>query len=117
VWFEEGVAQLEEQRDQDQVQAAMGPVVSAGKHIPFGSFQLMNITGEKEEIKVSLFYAQSLSVVLFLIQKYGRDSFHRLCRELRDGKSFESALERAYPAVIGSLSDLEGYWIKYFKQQ
>jgi len=117
VWFEEGVAQLEESGKRDVVQDALRPVVMAGKHIPLDSFNLMNITGEKEELKVSLFYAQSLSVVLFLIQKYGSDAFHRFCRELRDGKPFEDALRRAYVSEIKSLGQLQERWVKYFQQQ
>lgn len=117
VWFEEGVAQLEESGKADVVQDAMRPVVTSGKFIPMDSFNLMTITGEKEEIKVSLFYAQSLSVVLFLIQKYGSDAFHRFCHELRDGKSFENALDRAYPSAIRSMADLQDHWVKSFQQQ
>ncbi|MFH0753704.1 MAG: hypothetical protein V2A70_03985 [Candidatus Omnitrophota bacterium] len=115
VWFEEGVAQLQESGKADVVQTLLKPVVMGGKYIPIESFNVMNITGEKEPTKVSLFYAQSLSVVLFLIQKYGRDAFHRFCHELRDGKSFENALNRAYPSVIRSLGDLQDRWVRSFQ--
>jgi len=114
VWFEEGLAQLEEAGKKEQVQAALRPVVLQGKHIPFAALQLMTITGEQDNLKVSLFYAQSLSIVVFLIQKYGQDSFYRLCRELRGGISFELALERAYPSGPDSLDALEKLWVKYF---
>ncbi len=117
VWFEEGLAQLEESGKKDQVQAIMGPIVSAGKQIPFDSFNVISITGEKDEIKVSLFYAQSLSVVLFLLEKYGNDAFIRFCRELRDGRSFDDSLRRAYPSIIGSSKELETRWIRHFQQQ
>ena len=117
VWFEEGVAQLQESGKMDQVQAALRPVIVQGKYIPFSALQLMTITGEKDNLKVSLFYAQSLSIVVFLIQKYGLDSFHRLCRELRDGMSFELALAHAYPSLIESMDVLEKRWVKYFSEQ
>ena len=117
VWFEEGVAQLEEAGKTEQVQAALGSVVVQGKYIPLASLQAMTITGEQDNLKVSLFYAQSLSIVVFLIQKYGLDSFYRLCRELRDGMSFELALAHAYPSAIESLDALETRWVKYFSEQ
>ena len=117
VWFEEGVAQLEESGKKEQVQEAMRPLVLQGKHIPFSSFELMTVTGEKDNLKVSLFYAQSLSIVVFLIQKYGADPFHRLCAELRDGISFELALAHAYPSLIESVDALEKRWVKYFSEQ
>ena len=117
VWFEEGVAQLEEEGKRDQVQAAIRPVVMQGRHIPLASLQLMTVTGEEDKVKVSLFYAQSLSIVVFLIQKYGVSSFYRLCRELRDGMSFELALARAYPSEIDSIDTLEKRWVKHFAEQ
>ena len=116
VWFEEGVAQLEEAGKTDQVQAALRPLVVQGKYIPLASLQAMTITGEQDNTKVSLFYAESLSIVVFLIQKYGMDPFYRLCRELRDGMSFELALARAYPSVFESLGALEARWVKYFSE-
>ena len=119
VWFEEGVAQLEEAGKTDKVQDAIRPVVVQNKYIPLASFELMTITGEKDNTKVSLFYAQSLSIVVFLIQKYGSDSFHRLCRELRDGMSFELALTHAYPSLVGAseaLDALEKHWARSFSE-
>jgi hypothetical protein len=117
VWFEEGVAQLQEAGKIDKVQEALRPVVVQGNYIPLSSLQLMTITGEKDNVKVSLFYAQSLSIVVFLIQKYGLDAFHCLCRELRDGMSFELALTHAYPSLVESLDMLEKRWVKYFSEQ
>ena len=40
---------------------------------------------------VSTYYLQSVSVVEFLIQRYGTDRFIHFCRQLRDGKSLEEA--------------------------
>lgn len=117
VWFEEGVAQLQEEGKRDQVQEALRPVVQQGSYIPLSFLQGMTITGEADHVKVSLFYAQSLSIVVFLIQKYGLDAFHRLCRELRDGMSFELALAHAYPSMIESLDALEKRWVRYFSEQ
>ena len=116
VWFEEGVAQLEEQGRPEKVLEAMRPLVLRHGHIPFFSLSRMTITGEDDPQKVSLFYAQSLSIVLFLVQKFGKDSFHRLCAELRGGYSFDAALDRAYPFVFGSLDALEARWVRYFEE-
>ncbi len=117
VWFEEGVAQLEEAGVRDVVQEAMQPLVAARRHIPLAALQSMTVTGEKDPVKVSLFYAQSLSIVVFLIEKHGRDAFHRLCRELRGGRPFEDALAHAYPGSITSLTQLEGRWVRSFSDE
>ena len=117
VWFEEGVAELEESGKRDQVQEAIRAVVLQSKYIPLASFQGMTITGEQDNVKVSLFYAQSLSIVVFLIEKFGRDAFHRLCSELREGISFDLAQQRAYPDSVATLAELERRWVKYFAEQ
>ena len=44
---------------------------------------------------------------------HGIDAFHRLCREMRDGRSFEEALANAYPSSVSSLAELETRWLEY----
>lgn len=65
---------------------------------------------------VNTFYIQSVSLVGFLISKYGTDRFTHFCRELRDGKALEEALRSAYPSYIASLADLEFAWRKYLER-
>lgn len=65
---------------------------------------------------VSTYYLQSVSLVGFLIEKYGSDSFADFCRQLRDGKSLVEALRFAYPTYIRSLNDLEERWRQYLEE-
>ena len=111
VWYEEGVAQLEEQDKKQQVKEALRPVIVAGKYIPFNVFNTVTPSELKDKEQVSLYYAQSLSVVVFLIEKYGQDAFYRLSKELRDGHPFEAALVRAYSGIFSSMTDLEHRWV------
>ena len=113
IWFEEGVAQLEEYGKRQLVQAAMQPVAAERKHIPFNVFKNLKSHELTDDAQVSLFYAQSLSVVVFLVEKYGQDAFYRLSKELRDGRNFESALARVYGGIFNSMPDLESRWLKY----
>jgi len=62
---------------------------------------------------VSIYYFQSVSLVGFLIEKYGSDSFAAFCRQLRDGKSLDEALRFAYPTHIQSINELELKWREY----
>lgn len=114
VWLEEGVAQLEEQEKRQMVRDAMRPVVAAGKQIAFRVLNDLEPSELNDETQVALFYAQSLSIVVFLIEKYGQGAFYRLFKELRDGRSFEAALARAYTGILGSMADLESRWIADF---
>ncbi|NTV28812.1 MAG: hypothetical protein HGA80_01900 [Candidatus Omnitrophica bacterium] len=115
IWFEEGLAQLEEQGKRDVVQEAMQGVVAAGNAIPFTTFNSLNITSIQDQTRVSLFYAQSLSIVDFMLTRYGKDAFRHFCRELRQGGEFEESLARAYPAIFRTLFDLEWKWKNYLQ--
>lgn len=110
LWLEEGIAQLAESDKREIVQQAIKQVQASGQIIPLAALAGTDIVNEKDIAKVSLFYAQSLSLVLFMIEKHGRDSFRRLLRELRDGKDFEQALQTSYPLVFPSVNDLEKRW-------
>jgi len=73
----------------------------------------MDVRLETDPNIVNLFYAQSLSVVDFLISKFGNGRFADLCRSLKNGKSFEEALALAYTNIIENLDELQERWIKH----
>lgn len=61
--------------------------------------------------RVAVFYAQSSSVVGFMIKTYGGERFGKLCQGLRDGKAIDPALAAAYPDDLPSLAELERKWL------
>ncbi len=63
-----------------------------------------------DEDNVRLWYAQSYSVVRFLIKLKAGESFYLFCKELRDGKPPHQALYRAYGMPYNKLSSLEYAW-------
>ena len=113
VWFEEGVAQLQEADKREVVKEALRPVVADKSYIPFREFNEFTVTGLDDDAKVVVFYAQSLSVVIFLAEKYGQDAFYRLIKELRNGGGFEPALFRSYTGIYDSMAALEDKWAQY----
>jgi hypothetical protein len=117
LWFEEGVAQLEEPATRAKVQGAMKGVVEAKQHIPFLALEQAKPEDLQGRLNLSLFYAESLSVVVFLIEKYGQDAFYRLSKELRDGKDFNTAFARAYNGIFESFAAAEDRWKAYILEQ
>ncbi len=117
IWFEEGLAQREEDGKRAVVQQAMKEVVISGNDIPFATFHGLDVGRITDPVQVSLFYAQSLSVVEFMIGKYGRDAFRNFCREIREGRAFEEALPRAYPAIFRTVDDLGSKWKNYMQNE
>jgi hypothetical protein len=65
---------------------------------------------------VNTYYLCSVSVIGFLIEKYGSDRFARFCRQLRDGDTVEAALKFAYPDYINSIDELEAKWREYLAE-
>jgi hypothetical protein len=65
--------------------------------------------GERE---AALAYAQSFSFVSYLLNKYGREAFHRFTQNLAQGIGVEMALKEATGV---SLKILEAGWIKHLK--
>jgi len=65
IWFDEGVAQLQETDKKDLAYQIMKNLIAREKHIPLVVLNQINIHKEKETQKVSNFYAQSLTVIEF----------------------------------------------------
>ncbi len=110
LWFDEGVAQMEEEHDHTANQKILAQVLTAGKGIPVPDLVNTDIRQEQDATQVSIFYAESLYIVEFLVKTYGKDAFRELCRGLRDGEDFEKALKGAYYPTIESLGMLEDKW-------
>ena len=115
IWFDEGVAQLQEKNKKMLADQLMRKLVPSKQYIPLQILAQWDIRNENDPKKVMVFYAQSLSVVDFMIRNYGSHRFGNLCRGLKDGLSFEKALKSAYTSLFDSLLDLEEKWVRYFK--
>ncbi|NLE65085.1 MAG: hypothetical protein GX606_04125, partial [Elusimicrobia bacterium] len=77
VWLEEGIAQMQETSNKDLVNEGVRPLVATGRHIPFPVFCGLRPAEIQDPSLASVFYAQSLSVVVFLLEKYGQEAFYR----------------------------------------
>ncbi len=64
---------------------------------------------------IEIYYLQSVSLVGYLIEKFGSTAFSGFCRELRDGRSVEEALRVAYPLRIRDIKEFEDGWREYLK--
>ena len=115
-WFDEGVAQMEEQGDDPNHRTIFAHLIENGESIPLLSLQNPNPSIRTDATYGAIFYAESLYIVDFLVKTYGKESFINLCRNLRDGMDFEDALKNAYYPAIDSIATLQDKWIKYMMQ-
>jgi hypothetical protein len=113
IWFDEGVAQLYEDQKRMLADRLVRSLMRAKQYIAFRQLFTTDIRGEQDPVKVQIFYAQSVSIIDFLISQYGSDAFGRLCQRIREGDSFESALRTAYSNQLNSIQELEEKWVKH----
>jgi len=116
VWLAEGVAQLKEERKRAFTPQIIRSAVQTGKLLPAEDFWNMEVKTERDTQRVILFYAQSHSMVEFLLAKYGTERFRRFCRELHEGKTFSAAFAAAYSSVLPSVTELDQQWRKHVYQ-
>jgi len=67
----------------------------------------------KHEQLILTFYVQAASLVGFMRERYGADRFTRFCRELRDGKTLDKALQGAYGEYFSDIYGLEKAWRRF----
>ncbi len=116
LWFNEGVAQLEEAGKVAAARAVIRKVVRLGYMIPLEKLIRTDIRFQPEPSVVMVFYAQSVSVIDFLIRQYGSRRFQNLCRYMREGEPFERALGKAYISIFASVQELEEKWLYSVKK-
>ncbi|MBI5744473.1 MAG: hypothetical protein HY952_07990 [Elusimicrobia bacterium] len=71
--------------------------------------RIENLQGADED-NVRLWYAQSYSVVRFLMRLKAGDAFYMFCKNLRDGRPAAQSLYQAYGMPYNKLSSLEYAW-------
>jgi hypothetical protein len=84
--------------------------LEAGEGFPIDKLTAVTSTAGWPDAKVRLWYAQSYSLVRFLIRTQYRSSFYKFSAHLRDGRPAPEALYRAYGAPYTRMVALEHAW-------
>lgn len=119
LWFEEGVASMQEVLTDELIRhAARSRVKNAIRNktfIPLTGLSEMAVRDEGDELKVRMFYDEALMAIFFLMDEFGRDGFVRLCRKIRDGAGFKEAVSSIYR--VDSLEALNERFVKYISNE
>jgi hypothetical protein len=59
---------------------------------------------------LTVYYLEAASIVSFLKERYGAQSFSQFFRKLRDGKTLDQALASTYPQECSHIQELEKKW-------
>lgn len=109
-WLNEGLAILNEARSHSEEMALVRQAVQRGELL-----SLAEISGgfPADEQKATLSYAESLSVVGFILERYGADAMAAFLEAFKDGKATEAAVDHAFGL---SLEEFENAWGEYLSQ-
>lgn len=115
-WFEEGVAMYQEKAKRWGSHDTVRKAIEDGTFKPLSELSLMSLRRRPDKARITLFYAESASVVNFMINEFGKQKFVRLCRKLKDGKPFSWAVDSVY-VRFKNVDDLNDAWVKYLKNE
>jgi len=113
LWLEEGVASYQEKSKYSQAGIFCRKAIAEGNFMDLKKLSsFYRVTSLDLEL-VNIFYAESFSIVDFLIKSFGRDKFVLFCQNLRDCENLEKAIRLTYP--FGSLEGLDKAWVNFLK--
>lgn len=115
VWLDEGVAMYQEKFRRKDLKKKLLKAIEEKKLIPLNKLSEINIMFVKDKEVVDLYYTEAISAVEYLITKFGKDNFVRLCKALKERKNFDQAIEESY-RVFKNLEELDKLWLRYLKE-
>lgn len=113
-WLDEGVASYQESLNDPRMKMVIDAAVRQDRLIGLNKLFSMNPYSMQDTDMVGLFYAQSASLVDYLVKEFGRDKFVTFCQDLRDKKDFQRAMFSNYP--FSNIRELEEGWKKYLRR-
>ncbi|MDI6735081.1 MAG: peptidase MA family metallohydrolase [bacterium] len=117
-WLSEGLAMYEEvkfcQAYNENYKNILNQI-KEGKYISVDNLTRIDISKEQKIEVVQFWYVESMSLVTYLIDNYGRGKLYSFCKNLREGMGLEEALQDAYSPHIKNLPELTGRWLNYIK--
>lgn len=115
LWLEEGVAMYQERAKRWGANKRVLEAIESGEFIPLPELSGTRLARDSDEALVDLFYAESASIVYFLLTEHGKYRFVNFCKKLKDGDSFLKAFREAY-IRFKSIEHLNDAWVSYLKQ-
>ncbi|RKY41511.1 MAG: hypothetical protein DRP85_06120 [Candidatus Makaraimicrobium thalassicum] len=93
LWFDEGVACANEKDSLLRYFLITKGLVEQGLYLKVPNLEKI---AAGEIVVPNIFYPTAASLVMFLLEEYGKKRFVGFCKEMRDGKTFYGAMDKAY---------------------
>ncbi len=118
-WLSEGLAMYEESKIiqsslVNSLRRKMGSL-KEGKYYSLPELIKADVLKTKDAALIDLWYAQSFSIVEFMITQLGRERFNDFCLNMKKYNDVEKALIITYGNNFETLDDFQKQWIKYLK--
>lgn len=115
LWLDEGVASFQEDFRSVWAKELLRKALSEHKLIGLSELSALNPHLMRDTSAVDLFYAEAVSVIDYLIKRFGQDTFVSFCQALRDKKDLKKAIASVYP--FSNLNELDKAWQKYLRNE
>ncbi|MDP8212673.1 MAG: peptidase MA family metallohydrolase [Candidatus Zapsychrus exili] len=115
-WFEEGIAMYQEKARRWGAHKAVKEAIDDERFIPLDELTNLKLYRKTDQATINLFYAESASIVNYMINDLGKLKFVRFCRALEKGRPFEWTLESIYPR-FNNLKRLNKAWLNYLERK
>jgi hypothetical protein len=96
LWLEEGVASYLEQAKRIGADKIVFEAMNQNVFIPLDQLSAIDGVELRQRQDVNLYYAESVSLISYLIEKFGASSFNQFCKKIKEGKTIDDALSYAY---------------------
>ncbi|MGE5197514.1 MAG: peptidase MA family metallohydrolase [Deltaproteobacteria bacterium] len=114
IWLDEGVASYEQDLRFSGVRMIAKEAMLQDKFMGLKELSGFNPQSSFDPSLVRIFYAESISVVEYLVKEFGQDSFLLFCQKLRDDRDLEKALSGSYP--FANIEELDEAWQKFLEK-
>jgi len=118
-WLEEGLASYYERIDKAKADEFFKDLQKNNSDpvfiISLRELSKIRSRSLRDDPDVDIFFAQSLSIVNFLLTEFGKERFRIFCRSLKEGMDMDKSLAAAYS--LKDVNELEIAWQEYLKQR
>ncbi len=112
VWFEEGIAMYQEKARRWGADDIVRQALKDGTFLSLEEMAQIQLSDKMDLKVIKLIYAESASVINYLINTWGRQRFVMLCRKLQNNTQFEWAVHSVY-INFKDIQQLNKAWVAY----
>jgi hypothetical protein len=110
-WVNEGLAVYEEMQSRAGGSQLFGGLLPMLRTVPLPPDQLQNMApGTERAYDSSLWYAESGSLIRFMIERGGRIGFGQFLASIQQGQTFDNAIYAAFPGQWQTLEIFYNAW-------